>query len=219
MWDYLRRPLTNWELDPFFHPASICALGGKYLSPEFESDQFRLSTANVCGEIRKIGEKCSPAIGCLRHFCTTIIPSHLPSTTFPTCKVPLNWNHQLLVPSIIQTTTTWYKLSCCPGSKWLLTHLTRSIYRFLQIFPALLEHQPLQALQSVLILTSTSECGGGGIIKIRSYKSCWPDNHPFLLHASQCTTLFTSFFLLVINLWVGNRQYEMYWLIMYSISG
>ena len=99
-WDYLRRPLTKWELDPFFHPASICALGGKYLSPEFESDQFRLSTANVCGEIRKIGEKCSPAIGCLRHFCTTIIPSHLPSTTSCTCKVPLNWNQQLLIPFI-----------------------------------------------------------------------------------------------------------------------
>ena len=55
------------QVDPFLPFRSNLRLGGKYLSPEFESDQFGLTTnANVCGKIRKIGEKCGAAIGCLR---------------------------------------------------------------------------------------------------------------------------------------------------------
>ena len=58
---------THWYILPFW---SNLRLGGEHLSPELESDQFRLTTANVCGKIRKIGEKCGLAIGCLRHLGT-----------------------------------------------------------------------------------------------------------------------------------------------------
>ena len=57
----------NRPILPFW---SNLRLGGEHLSPELESDQFRLTTANVCGKIRKIGEKCGLAIGCLRHLGT-----------------------------------------------------------------------------------------------------------------------------------------------------